>query len=276
MNSQMQCASIRKRGSTERCTTKPLRGHTLCGRHARMKVPVLWSDANAHKKGSVVRIQACVRGWLVRLRLRMSGPGVLCRKDLVNDEDLVTYDEKDKVHPMEYFSFVENGKTWWFRFDTLYQWCTRNVTPTNPYTKTRLSADTRKRVRSVWTYKRRHRETMPPESATLAERMVSRWNIICQLFEDYGFGLINPESFYPLKRMDYVAIFRMIRDDINVLFKETHIHWSRFMLYCAMGEERARREAYMASCPYILILILTCPKDPYIVSFAVLSALYRC
>jgi hypothetical protein len=276
MKSQMQCASIRKRGSTERCTAKCLRGHTLCGRHARMKVPILWSYANAHKKDHVLRIQAHVRGWLVRLRFRMGGPGILCRKELVNDEDLVTYDEKDKVHPMDYFSFVENGKIWWFRFDTIYQWCAQNLVPTNPYTKTPLSADTRKRIRFIWNYKRRNRNILPQEPATIHERMRLRWNIICQLFEDYGFGLIKPESFYPLKRMDYVALFRMIRDDINILFKDTHIHWSKLMMYCAMGEERAHTPAFMCSCPYILMLILATPRDPYIVAFAVLSALYRC
>lgn len=253
-----------------------LRGHTLCGRHARMKCPCLWSDANAHKKHAVVQIQAHVRGWLVRLRLRMAGPGILSRKHVVNDEDLVTYDEKDKVHPTEYFSFVENGKIWWFRFDTIYQWSSRNLTPTNPYTKTPLSADTRKRIRSLWAYKRRHREALPPEPGTIQERMRLRWNIICQLFEDYGFGVINPETFYPLKRIDYVVLFRMIRDDIQMLFKDTSIYFSKFMMYCSLGEERARSDTYACSCPYTLLLILSCPRDPYIVAFAVLSALYRC
>lgn len=240
-----------------------------------MRQPVLWRDAHAHKKDKVVIVQSVIRGWMVRNRLRMAGHGVLSRKDLVNDEDLVTYDERDKVHPMDYFSITENGKTWWFRFDTIYQWCLQNPVPTNPYTKTPLSTEARKRLRDIWRYKRRHRE-LPPESKITHERMRGRWNLLCQLFEDYGFGAINPETFYPLKRMDYVAIFRMIRDDIKVLFKDSNIHKQALLTYCALGEERAKTQTYMSACPYVLLVIVSRPRDPYITAFTVLSALYRC
>lgn len=272
----MKCASIRKRGSTDQCGAPPLRGHTLCGRHARMKSPTLWSDQYAHKKPGVVRIQACVRGWLVRTRMTLGGPGILRRKDVMNDEDLVTYDEKDKVHPMDYFAFIENDKIWWFRFDTIYKWCLQQAEPTNPYTKTPLQTETRKRIRRIWDYKRRHREQLPEESQNVEERRRGRWNIICQLFEDNGFGNINPMTFHRLKRQDFIAIFRMLHDDIETLMKDTDTNKSRLLHFCERGVFFANTNSHRISCPFVLMCILTRPQDSYVISFAVLSALYRC
>ena len=91
----MQCASVRKKGSTDQCTARSLRGLTLCGRHAKCKTITLWADVHKKRGDGMIKTQALVRGWLLRKRLALGGPGVLSRKQTTNDEDLVSYESKE-------------------------------------------------------------------------------------------------------------------------------------------------------------------------------------
>lgn len=263
----MQCAAVRKKGSFDQCSTKPLNGHTLCGRHARMKVPVIWAVVNQQRAPKIHKVQALVRGWILRKRLQLAGPGVLCRKNLMNDDDLVTCTEKDKQHPLDYFAFEENGKIWWFDFNTIWCWALRSTNPTNPYTKVPLSNDVRRRLREIWraSVLRRH---YPTESKDPRERLLSRWTMICQLFAENGFMDMNPNMFLRLSQRDYYFIFRMIRDDISN--QDRFRHYAQDI--CTVG---MRNQFYMQNSFYLQML-LTLHKDPYIMAFTVLSALYRC
>ena len=94
----------------------------------------------------MVRAQALVRGWLLRKRLALGGPGVLRRSLVTNDEDLVTCESKETIRPFEYFGFEENGKVWCFSFPSLWKWAVRSHQPVNPYTKVPLDIETRKRM----------------------------------------------------------------------------------------------------------------------------------
>ena len=275
----MLCASVRRKGSTEQCQAKALRGHTLCGRHARCIKPQLWAAARARDGDQLVRAQALIRGWLVRNRLAMAGPGVLHRSDLANDEELLTCEPKERQHPFEYFAFDENGKTWWFAFDTIWQWCRRSHEPVNPYTKVPLSGDARKRLLALWSYRRRHQLPLPAEAPTYGERLQSRWNVIIQAFADHGFVDIHPETFLQLNRSELVSMFTLLKPDIEVIFPIATPTRDRAVRYC----ERAIRVAgtlspsqYVLQSSYILLLLITLHKEPYTMIFAVLSALYRC
>jgi hypothetical protein len=119
-----------------------MKGSYSCGRHARTRAPVLRIDL--HRASPVVRLQAVIRGWLLRRRLTLAGPGVLRRKDLVNDEDLFTCESKDRQYPLDYFAFEESGKNYWFNAKDIWSWMTRSVTPLNPYTKTPIPNDARR------------------------------------------------------------------------------------------------------------------------------------
>ena len=130
----MRCASVRKKGSDIQCPAKPLFGHTLCGRHAKCKNPILWSTTQHENIHHVIKLQSCIRGWLLRKRLALAGPGVLRRKEVSNDEDFNTMNEKEKVHPMDYFGFEEHGKIWWFEVKSIFQWTTMSFNILNPYT----------------------------------------------------------------------------------------------------------------------------------------------
>jgi hypothetical protein len=207
-----------------------------------------------------------------------AGPGVLFRRDLANDEDIITCTEKDKVHPLDFFSFVENDKVWWFEFSSLWTWCSRNEEPTNPYTKVRLSADTRKRLRTVWGYKRRHREELPPESQSYEERLRHRVNILCQHFADYGFDGVYPETLMRFTKDDYITLFVLLQRDIETVIPQSNPFRVILSYLCANRVRVATGTPptnYVLQCISLLLHIVTLYKDPYVITFSILSAYYR-
>lgn len=274
-----RCIAVKRKGSMDACAAKPLRGHTMCGRHAKMRNPVLWSTANTTRISPIVKIQACVRRWLIYRRLSYAGLGVLSRKNLTNDEDIITYTHKDSVHPMDYFSFEENGKTWWFEFGSLWTWSMRNVIPANPYTKVPLATETRKRLRSIWGYKRRHREDIPLESLVFEERLRHRLNVLTHHFEDYGFEGVHPDAFIRFSKADYITLFVLLRRDIETVIPSSDPFRQRIAVMC---DNRTRIVAavqsthYVLQCIATLLHILSLYRDPYVLTFSILSAFYRC
>jgi hypothetical protein len=272
------CASVKRKGVIDQCPARALAGHTLCGRHARSKHVVLWAEANQSRTRGIVKAQAVVRGWLVRTRLSLGGPGVLRRRNLANDDDLETCEESSKEHPFSYFAFEEAGKIWWFHFPTLWRWSLRNLKPTNPYTKVPLSSDTRKRLRAVWSYNRRHKLPLPQESANTLDRIEGRWNIISQLFDDNGFGDLDPGWFSRLTKRQIVEIFHMIKDDINVTITHQRVQAStrRYVTHALSLAQTNPAPQFLLQAAYLLMLTLITPKDPYPLAFTVLSAMYRC
>lgn len=269
------CASVRRKGSVDQCGSRALVGHTLCGTHARAKAVTLWVDANRDKVTAVHRIQAIVRGWMVRRRLALAGPGVLRRTDLTNDEDLETCESVQRQDPFTYFAFTEGGKTWWFDFTTLWKWVQLSVEPVNPYTKVPLSEDTKRRLRAVWSYRRRHREPVPPEPTGYQDRLRVRWTLLCQIFADSALGTLNPEPFLRLTKNDYIVVFRILRDELRA----TIPHQSRQALStihrCLISSWTLTPIQFTLQGSYALLSILLHARDPYPIAFCLLSALYR-
>jgi hypothetical protein len=267
----MICSAVKKKGSTEQCPLRAIAGHTVCGKHARSKTVVLWADANRGLSEKITRIQARIRGWLVRRRLALAGPGVLCRKNLSNDEDLETCEESSREDPFTYFAFEESGKIWWFSFPTLWKWCIRN--PTNPYTKVALSSSTRKRLREIWYYNRRRKIPLPLAPANVEERIRIYWNVIIQTLEDCGFGEIYLNTNF--SKNTYNTILRLIRDDIPVTMRNKSARDRVDRHIRAALASTVPLHMYLAQCAYTLMIILMVPKDPYELAFTFLSAMYR-
>ena len=275
----MKCTSVRKKGSLDPCPTLALRGHSLCGRHARAKIPTIWATAVRAQTQPIVRLQALVRGWLVRLRLRLAGPGVLSRKNLANDEELVTCEPKDREHPMTYFAFEENGKVWWFSFESIWRWSRQSHEPLNPYTKVPLSQDTRKRLRGVWSYAQHRHASVPEESTDFQQRLTCRWNLVSQAFADHGFVDIRPAVFVELMPEELHTMFVFLERDIEIIlpkndpFKARALRLCRRAIHASTGTNPV---LYRLWSVYAVLLLLTLQKDPYSMTFMVLSALYRC
>ena len=253
----------------------------MCGRHARMKTPLRWADVHHDKSVRIARIQALIRGWLLRKRLALGGPGVLCRKNLANDEELVTCVEKERQHPLEYFAFEENGKVWWFDFASLWRWSIQTHEPANPYTKVPLSTDTRRRLRAFWGYlQRRDKANLPPENMNYELRVQQRWNVLCQLFIDNGFIDVHPNTFLNLQSYELRSMLVLLERDVRVVLRDTEYGRDRILQICRVPLlERNRNLAPKMMkmwIAYILMVLLSVPKDPYVMTFSVLSALYRC
>lgn len=274
-----RCASVKKKGSVEQCTSKPVMGHTLCGRHAKMKHPILWVDSHKKEESGIVKCQALVRGWILRKYMRLCGPGVLCRKDLINDEDLVTCEDKNRQHPFDYFGVEENGKIWWFDFGTIYTWCSKSIEPTNPYSKTPFPSDVRRRLREIWRYRHRTRQILPKESSDFQERKTCRWNLLCQIFREYGFTDVHPEMFADFAKITFYTMFRMIEEDVRVSLNDKSHYKAPILRICGnmlRGVHEMDYVRYVLSSQLSLLIMLNKPKDPYVLIFTILSALHRC
>jgi hypothetical protein len=269
------CASVRRKGSTEACGCRALLGHTLCGTHARAKTVTLWTDANKGKVIAIQRIQAVARGWMVRARLRLAGPGVLRRTGLCNEEDLETCESASRQSPLDYFAFTENGKIWWFEFETLWKWARMSVEPTNPYTKVPLDTETKKRLRRMWSARRRHRMPVPAEPSVYQDRIRQRWTIVCQLFADNGFGTIDPGPFTRLTKNDYILLFRRLRD---ILQGSVPPHQNRhallFIHQCLIAAWTLPPTQFILQTSYAIVAMLLHAKDEFSIAFCLLSALY--
>lgn len=271
----MLCTSVRRKGSAEQCGSRALLGHTLCGTHARAKVVTLWVDANKGKVLAAHRLQAVVRGWLVRRRLALAGPGVLHRADLSNDEDLETCVTADRQDPMDYFAFTEAGKTWWFDFATLWKWSQMSIEPTNPYTKVPLTVETKRRLRRMWSYRRRHRQPLPLEPSVFADRLRLRWMSVCQVFADNGLGTLTPDPFLRLSKNHYIVVFRILRDDLQASLP-TQSHYALSMIHrCLISAWTMPPTQFILQSSYVLMTILLHAKEEPALAFCVLSALYR-
>ncbi len=224
-------------------------------------------------------IQAGVRGWLVRRTLACAGPGVLKRSILVNDEDVFTYETKDRQYPLDYFAFEENGKVWWFAFTSFWIWCSRSHAPVNPYTKTPLSTEVLDRLWSYWGMRMRMRIPLPEESSTYEDRLHQRWNILSRIFSGYGFESVHPMNFLDMTKTDYHAVFSLLKPDLEVVFPVSDPFRNRAILFCTRNMNSARAlqsNQYILQSVYTLMILLSLHKSSYTMAFVILSALHRC
>jgi len=275
----VRCASVRKKGSLSQCEAAALRGHTLCGRHARSRTPVLWSVVHSSTGRSVEKVQALARGWLLRHRLSLAGPGVLKRSGLTNDEDLFTCESKDRQDPLEYFAFEEAGKVWWFAFSPFWQWCVRSHAPANPYTKVPLSPETRQRLWDCWSLRLRRRHVLPDEPTTYTDRLHYRWNVLSQLFFGFGFEGVHPANFVDLTKADYVSMFILLRPDLEVVLPERDPFRDRALLLCKRNVNTATvlpQGQYILQSAYTLLILMSIQKSSYSMALSILYAMLRC
>jgi hypothetical protein len=277
------CASCKNKTSTERCSNKPLRGLILCGTHAKVKNPRLWKDAN-NVDEKVVRIQKVWRGYIIRQWLKLAGPGVLKRNICHNEEELVTFDDKKSVTPLDYFSFEEAGKVYWFDVRSILQNSIDRLVPLNPYTREPLTLETRRRLRKI-AFLRDHRKLacLHNVSAKSADEMIRMaWTSVCQIIEENGFPEVNPMYFISLNRTQLYIFSSMLKQDLIAWAAEHTKPGSRRRKYVPwvnrlINEHLAETNTYMLS--YItakcILAILNDYPDPYSLCFIVMSALYR-
>ena len=277
------CAAIKNKTSTDRCPYKAAKGLKFCGRHAKVKDPKLWSDL-VHADDKIVLIQKVWRGYYIRHRLKLAGPGVLKRSVCHNEEELVTMDSKTEVSPLDYFAFEEAGKVYWFDIRSISEQLRRMNTPNNPYTREPLSMETRTRLRKLATLRNRLKLPTQHEQARNTdpiEMILSRWRQVSQISEECGFFGINPELFASLNRTQLFMFVNMMRQDTLALANEhksnptilKYAAWfKRLINEYSTGVEYVRFSFLVST---VLSIILHECRDPYTMCFVIMSALYR-
>ena len=277
------CASCKNKTSKDRCPNKTLPGILFCGKHVRSTR--LWKDVNDVDRHAVL-IQKIWRGFAVRNWMKLAGPGVLNRSVCHNDEELVTLDDKKSVHPLNYFSFEENAKVYWFDIRSIAENSAGHVNPTNPYTRQPLSHEVRKRLREVCVHRHKHKipNTYDPDKKqTIVECITWGWTHMCQILDENGFFETNPHYFLSMNRTQLYIFITLIENDIRALAgqqvlnpqsrKFKYIRWlRRLSREYAIGVDYVR---FMYLVSKVLVSILNDTKEPYQYCFIIMSALHR-
>ena len=275
------CFSCKNKTSTERCSSKSIKGLTLCGRHVKTKSPRLWNVVN-NLDAKATLISRMWRGHAIRIRLRNAGPGVLKRSLCHNDEELVSMESKRTHPPFDFFSFVEGDKVWWFDIRSILGCLNSSLTPTNPYTRQPLSIDTRRRLRAAFTYRlRRQLPTLySPVQRSFQDIVDLYWLRACQVLHENGFEDVDPRTFLRMTKSQCLVFINFICNDLEALAAEHPKSSPRYRYTAIMKRERDAIPAtsYRTVQMQVSGLVATFLHDmvdPYPFCFIVMSALYR-
>jgi len=279
----MLCSACKNKRSTDRCTSKALKNLQFCGKHAKTKDPKLWAQVN-EVDDQITKIQKVWRGWIVRHLLRLAGPGVLKKSVRHNEEDVVTYETF--IHPMNYFSFEEDSKVYWFDIRTIFQLCIAELEPTNPYTRSKLTLDTRKRMKEFVFHRGFRNLPLFHDTAYLQtpEKLFSmRWMVISQMIEESLSIDVNPMFFIALNSTQLMEFTALLRQLIYIWAREHRTLHSRRNMYHFWISDLFRRQllgdlSSKQTCHYlggVLLKILKDSKTPHDMCFKILSARYN-
>ena len=278
------CASCKNKTSTEQCPSQAMKGLLFCGKHAKTKTKRLWAEVNnGNQKATIV--QKIWRGYFLRHRLKLAGEGVLNRKECHNTEELVTLDDKTKLRPVDYFSFREADKLYWFDVRSMYHILKRSARPENPYTRQPLTIETRRRLRDICRIRKKlglENYHDPPKPEQFADLINEKWLTVCQIIEENGFFDMNPLLFSSLNRSQLYVLINFIQMDMVAFATEHSIRSKRYQYLqwlrtCLSNFEKNRTNRLQCSwavSKVLLSILYDCPEN-YPVCFIIVSAIVR-
>ncbi len=276
------CASCKNKTSNERCSNSSLAGLIFCGVHSKSKNPRLWSKVNGLDDKSI-KIQKLWRGFFVRKRLNLAGPGVLRRSLCNNQDELVSLEPITTIHPFDYFGFEENSKVYGFDIRTIIDALHR--TKTNPFTRQPLAIECRRRIHTIYGYRLRRKLDNYYEQTSLKTPealLENRWTQVSQMIEENGFYSVDPNIFLSLTKLQLFVFLSMILNDLKVWASEhtsseslryKYVIWVRNIVN--RYHANSNYQLFSHSVASILGVILYDAVDPYTVCFIIMSALYR-
>lgn len=269
----MICEAVKKKGSEERCPNKCLKNVKFCGKHIRMKSQIVWKPKEILTT-SAIKIQKVWRSYMIRNYFKLAGPGAIKRCICINDEELVTLESKEDQDPFDFFSFEECGKVWWFSLTTSIKMFSQTANPTNPYTKSPIMLNDRKRFRELWDiYTYRFKQT-PRQS------IVEKANTIVQIMEENLFPDLNPITFTHVSRMRLLTITSKLYDNLLIWNSEKHNEtkdtYCKILNSCLRTQYRidADTNYILFQCLSALTFIFRRMKNKYPFCFMLASALY--
>ena len=267
----MKCSSCKNSLSTDQCPNSALPSLQFCGKHVKIKEPRIWVTVN-NVIPKVVIIQKTWRGFLIRKQILEAGVGVLKRSLCQNDDELISLEPKERHNPLDYFSFEENGKIWWFSIETLARIVFETMKPVNPYTRQPISIDTRRRLRDIC---RLTNVQIRCPTAT------SIWIQVCQILEENGFESTNPILFQSLSRSQYTALLVLLRNDLQAIHAEDQKNLFYGRVVSTIQNLLKRYTPFSGQTDASLkvaVLFYNCLRripNPYSLCFAIMSAYTR-
>ena len=273
------CLACKNKNSSDRCSSQCIPGLAFCGRHVRSKTPRLWSVVNMVDTKALL-IQRVWRGYFIRHRLSLAGPGVLSRSVCHNQEELVSMEEAKEIHPLCYFSFEEDGKVWWFDVRSIIGCLNSTLNPLNPYTRQPLSMDTRQRLRTLYKYRIRNRLRTTHNTMTkqIDELTGFQWLRLSQILVENGFEDSRPAMFNRLNPNQLYIVLSYIKTDMYALAREHPKTSFRYQYARTLSRECsnffsfAHPQLQFAS---VMVNILHHSVEPYPFCFIIMSALFR-
>lgn len=276
----MKCVACKNKKSNERCLNRPLGGLLFCGQHVKSKSTRNWYDVNKINE-KVTLISKIWKGYHVRNRLKLAGPGVLNRSQCHNEEELVLSEPKEKIHPFDYFAFKEDEKIWWFDIRSFISLFRSALNPTNPYTRQPLSAETRSRARLIYKYRFNNKLPLyhqPFPKMTLEQLVENQWMRVCQNVVECGFDDIRPELLMSLNKTKIFIVLTSMMDDMHELALE---HPKTSKRYRYLRQLRFERHYFfIKDYPILnfagtLLSIFNDTMDPFHIAFSFVSAISR-
>jgi hypothetical protein len=279
------CASCKNKTSLEQCTSHAIKGLLFCGKHIKSREKRLWATLNQNNDKACL-IQRNWKGFFVRNKLRLAGPGVLGRKVCHNEEELVTMDDKTKVHPFDYFAFSESDKVYWFDIRSLYQYVRSNLRPINPYTRQPFDIDVRRRLRRLCQLRKREglfNLYAEPAYSNFSELVDLKWLEVCQIIEENGFFDMNHLLFSSFNKTQLYIYMNLIQIDLIAYSAEHKTSSSERIKYTSwvknlinrFGKYKYASSQASYNVAKTLLSILNDCADPYTICFIIISAVVR-
>ena len=145
----------------------------------------------------------------------------------------------------------------------------KSIEPANPYTRTPLTTDVRKRLREMWALRTHRNLPVPADPIDGEERIHQRWIMLCQIFADNGFTDVSIDQLMALGKLSHIAVWRFLKDDCLLAARSCSYMLSSHVM-------AANVPSYIVNSLRMMIRLLTLQKEPYATVFIVMSAIYRC
>jgi hypothetical protein len=139
------------------------------------------------------------------------------------------------VHPLDYFSFEEGGKVWWFDIRSMIGCLNASFIPLNPYTRKPLSIDTRHRLRMLYKYRIHNRLSTLHETIQRQSLAEYQWMRVCQILYENGFEDYTPEIFTSIepRSIYFMFLLTFIRSELYQIAL-THTRGSKYYRFAQL------------------------------------------
>jgi hypothetical protein len=90
---------------------------------------------------------------------------------------------------------------------------------------------------------------------------------------------IHPDTFVQFTGIETFSMFTMLHQDLCFVLSDRDPQRDAILRYCRRGIASGTplpSGQYVLQAPYILMVMLSIPKNPYNLIFSILSAYYRC